>query len=503
LIKALKIAHVAAEVEPFSKSGGLANVLGSLPRAHQELGHDVIVITPYYEGIINVDGQTLEVIAENIPTEITDGIYEDITYLKGKLPYSDVPVYFVSNKKYFGPRNTLYGAVNDNARFFLFDVAALQLLKRLAWQPQIIHCHDWHAGLIPYFLHGRYKKDPFWDHTACLFTIHNLAYQLGHDWWTVAENERDDGRSKLPPFDDIDRIEKINFAKRAILNADAINAVSETYREEILTKDFGQDLHNILKNREKIVFGIVNGINYNDYNPLTDPGLHKHYSDKSVNRKNDNQRCLQRHYKLKLSANIPLVCMTSRITEQKGFNLVATILPTLLRENVQVIVMGDGVPEIVKTLADIQKEFPKQFALTPFDRNLETSLYAGSDIFLLPSRFEPCGINQLIALRYGCIPVVHHIGGLADTVVDYNPEKKTGNGFAFRHYDAHHLLVAMTRALETYRHKEVWKELVISGLRQANSWIIPAQKYLELYRTTILLKKRRDRKARGENNGAA
>ncbi len=486
--KTLKIAHISSEVEPFSKSGGLANVVGALPRAHYDLGYNVIVVTPYYEGCINLDNQKFETIAEHEKIEVTEGIFEEVTYLRATLPYSKVPVYFIANKKYFGERYSLYGAINDNARFFLFDVAVLHLLKILNWAPDILHCHDWHTGLIPYFLKGRYKKDAFWENTACLFTIHNLAYQLGHDWWLINENERDAGRAQLPPFDDIDRIEKINFAKRAILNADAINAVSETYRNEIMTKDFGEDLQKILKNREEKVFGIVNGIDYNDYNPLTDPGLQKHYSDKSANRKEDNKLWIQKHYKLKIGAQIPLICMTSRITEQKGFGLIIPLLPILLKQNIQIIIMGDGDQEITEALNSVQKKYPKHLIFTPFDHRLETSMYAGSDFFLLPSRFEPCGINQMIALRYGCIPIVHHIGGLADTIIDFNPEKKGGNGFTFNYYDTEHLLVAIIRSLETYKYKEVWKNLVIFGLQQANSWIIPAQKYIELYKTTVRLK---------------
>lgn len=492
--KPLKIAHIASEVEPFSKSGGLANVIGSLPRAHRELGHEVVIVTPYYEGLINLNGQTLEVIAENELIETTAGIFEHVTYLRGKLPGSDVLVYFVANKKYFGERATLYGAVNENARFLLFDVAALHLLKKIAWAPHIIQCHDWHSGLIPYFLQGRYKKDQFWQYTATLFTIHNLAYQFGHDWWAVPEHERDDGRSQLPAFDDIDRIEKINFAKRGIRHSDAINAVSETYREEILTKDFGQELHTILKKREKSVFGIVNGIDYNDYNPLTDPGLHRHYSDKSVARKNNNKLWLQRYFKLKANTHTPLLCMTSRIVEQKGYGLLTPILPSLMKLDIQLIIMGNGDAELSKFLTEIQKQHPKQFIFTSFDNKIETSLYAGSDIFILPSRFEPCGINQMIALRYGCIPVVHHIGGLADTIVDFNPEKAEGNGFTFTSYTSEDLLIAIVRSIETYRHKETWKNLVISGLQQANSWLLPAKKYIDLYKTTIQLKKRKSPK---------
>jgi starch synthase len=488
MTKALSIAHIAAEVEPFSKTGGLANVLGSLSRAHRDLGNNVIIITPFYEKIID-QKHHFESLGESEFIEVTEGIWEEVSYKKGML--EDVPVYFVQSEKFFGDMyDRPYGFENDNARFMFFDVAVLHLLKKIVFKADVLHCHDWHTGLIPYFIKGRYKKDPFWHGTATLFTIHNLTYQYGHNWWDELPELRDDGRSALPPFTDTDRIERVNFAKRAILTADAINAVSETYREEIMTKDFGQELHRILKNREKIVFGIVNGIDYNEYNPLTDPGLIKHYSYKSVFLKKSNKKWLQKYYKLQVDPDIPLLCMTSRITEQKGFRLLLNIIRLLLKTNVQLIVMGDGEEKYISLLQKVQKEYPKQLVITSFDHDKETMIYAASDIFLLPSRFEPCGINQLIALRYGCIPVVHHIGGLADTIIDYDPRRKIGNGFTFQRYGAVSFLVAIVRAIEVYKHKRIWKELVISSLREANTWRIPALKYIDLYETTIKLRKR-------------
>lgn len=495
--KKIKVVQIAAEIEPFSKSGGLANVMGSLPRTTAKLGCSVMIIVPHYGDAPVSGGQTLEMVAEEVEIEISPGIFERATYLRGTAPWSKVPVYFISSKKYLSEPakdGKIYGADNDNARFLFFDVAALHLLKKINWKPDVIHCHDWHTGLIPYFLKGRYKKDPFWSKTACLFTIHNLAYQLGHDWWLIPEGERDDGRTPLPVFSDNRAIERVNFVKRAILNADAINTVSETYRDEILTKDFGEDLHRVLKNRQDIIFGIVNGIDYNEYNPLTDPGLHQHYSAKSISRKKDNKKWLQKHYGLTIGANIPVISMTSRIAEQKGFALIMPVIPTLMGLGVQVIVMGDGDEEITRSLGEFQKNFPGQFVHVSFDNTRETSLYAGSDIFLLPSRFEPCGVNQLIALRYGCIPIVHHIGGLADTIVDFDPKMRIGNGFSFGIYDPNNLLIALTRALETYKYKDVWNHLVSGGLKEANSWIIPAKKYVELYKTTMKLRKRRAKK---------
>ncbi len=492
--KKIKVAQIAAEIEPFSKSGGLANVMGSLPKAEAKLGVNVVVITPYYgdDAALPAIGP-LETVFEDINVEVTSGVFEKAAYLRGFLPDSRVPVYFVSNKKYFGHNSLvdgkIYGAKNDNARFMFFDVAALELLKLIKWKADIVHCHDWHTGLVPYFLKGRYKKNPFWAKTACLFTIHNLTYQLGRDWWLIPEDRRDDGRSPLPPLTDGEAVERVNFVKRAILNADAINTVSETYREEIMTRDFGEDLHRILKNRQDIVFGIINGIDYGEYNPMTDPGLHEHYNARSAARKRRNKIWLEKHYGLKKSPVAPLACMTSRIVEQKGFALLLPIIPALMEIGVQIIVMGDGDEQIGKILRDMQKNFPGQFVFVPFDSVHETSLYAGSDIFILPSRFEPCGVNQLIALRYGCIPVVHHIGGLADTISDFDPRAETGNGFTFVGYDSNSLLVALARAVETYKHKDSWRRLVVTGLREANSWIIPTKKYVELYKTTIKLRK--------------
>lgn len=501
MAKKLHIAQIAAEIEPFTKSGGLASVVGSLPRVQKKLGHKVIVITPFYEGATNVGDQALEVVAENVEIETTAGELHKATYLKGRLPDSTVPVYFVVSDKFFGRRESLqgengpklYGTRDDNARFAFFDVAALDLLKRIGSRPDVIHCHDWHTGLIPYFLKWRYRKDPFWHKTSTLFTIHNLVYQLGHDWWLIPEKDRDDGRTQLPPLSEPSRIEKVNFVKRAIANADAINAVSETYRDEILTKDFGEELHRMLRSREEMIFGIVNGIDYNEYNPLTDQGLRARYSHKSLGRRKENKLWIQRKLGMKAKATIPMVVMTSRVTEQKGFALTIPLVPTFMELGVQMVVMGDGDPKMVEELKALQAKFPGQFVYLPFEKELETSLYAGSDFFLLPSRFEPCGINQLIAMRYGCIPIVHHIGGLADTVVDFDAAEESGkgigNGFTFDSYDERSLLIAFVRALETYKHKEVWKRLVVRALREANSWNIPAKKYLELYRTTMRIRK--------------
>lgn len=485
----LCVAHIASEVDPFSKTGGLASVLGSLPRAQKDLGIDTIIITPYYEKLIDTATYAIDRIGGVEKIEVNPGVFEKVYYRKGSLGTEKVPVYFIENKKYFGQYKKYYGTDNDNARFLFFNIATLFLLKKINFTPTIIHCHDWHAGMIPFLLKTCYKKDPFWDKTATLFTIHNLSFQLGHDWFTIPPKSIDNGHSKLPLFANTKKIERLNFAKRAILYADAINAVSETYREEILKKQFGEDLDQLLKSKQNVLFGIVNGIDYDDFNPLKDPGLVRHYSSKSVRLKKYNKKALQMRYGLAVDMEIPLICTTSRICEQKGFKLIFEIIHHVLQRGVQFLVMGDGDYHTVRSLQELQKEFPGQFAYTKFIQEEETLLYAGSEIFLLPSRFEPCGINQMIALRYGCIPVVHHIGGLADTIEDYDPQTKTGNGFSFDHYTAIDLLIAIIRALENFKHKRAWRDLCIFGLSEANSWRLPAQKYVDLYMETIQLKK--------------
>jgi starch synthase len=491
VFKKLKIVHISSEVDPFSKSGGLSNVARSLPKAHKRLGHETIVITPYYSGIINARKFGVKKIISDVKIDTTHKKIYEADYYKSYL-MKDLPVYFAGNEKFFGKKKNLYGSKHENLRFLFFSVAALELLKQLDFQPDIIHCHDWHTGLIPYFLNGRFKNDPFWKNTSTVFTIHNLLFQLGHNWWNIPVTQRDKGWISLPATTD-PKLENINFAKRAILNADVINTVSETYREEILTKDFGQDLHRILKNREKKVFGIVNGIDYGEYDPLVDPGIVKHYSYKSIEGKKINKEKLQKHFNLKVDHKIPIISMTSRIAEQKGLKLLMNIIKPLMRLNIQIIIMGDGDKSMVGFFKKIAKQHPTKLAITPFKQKRETFIYAGSDIFLLPSRFEPCGINQMIALRYGCIPVVHHIGGLADTIINYNPITNKGNGFNFKKYNSNDLLIATIRALETYKYKKSWDSLVKSGMQEANSWQIPAKKYLELYKAAETFRKKNNK----------
>ncbi|OGY93366.1 MAG: hypothetical protein A2406_00030 [Candidatus Komeilibacteria bacterium RIFOXYC1_FULL_37_11] len=485
--KNLKIVSISSEVDPYSKTGGLADVARSLPKSLFRLGHQVIIITPFYEKVIDQGAYKLDKIYSDVSLYMDSGSEIKVAYYRTEL-VPGLSVYFVGNEKYFSRRKQIYGSDHENARFYVFSVAALKLISLLKFDADIIHCHDWHTGLIPHLKKTRFKDSHTLAKAATVYTIHNLVFQMGRPWWEVSSKNKDNGKKALPLLSD-HSLEYFNFAKRGILEADVINTVSETYAQEIMAKDFGQDLHRILLNRRHKLFGVVNGIDYKNYNPKTDRGLYKNYTPDKIDLKLLNKRYLQKFYHLPVKDNIPLLGFTSRIAEQKGLDLIVEILPTLLLRDVQFIIMGDGDKEYINKIKKIQRRFPSKLVCVSFDRKMETSVYAGGDMFLLPSRFEPCGINQLISFRYGCVPIVRSIGGLSDTVVNFDPETNSGNGFTFKHYNASEFLVAVTRALETYKYKTAWKKVIRNGMDVSFSWDLPAIKYVQLYKRAIKFKK--------------
>ena len=481
--KKLKIVHVSSEVAPFSKTGGLGDVARSLPKALKRLGHDVILITPLYGQVIDKKEHKLKLIFEDVDLRLNSQEKVKVNYWKGYL-MEDLPVYFVENKHFFSKHKNIYGSTKENARFLVFDIAALKLLSLLKLPVDIIHCHDWQTGLIPYYLKTDFRYSKTLKKTKTVFTIHNLIFQLGHNWWEIPPERKDYGRGRIPHTYD-PRLEDINFAKRAIRSADIINTVSEKYREEIMTKKFGQDLQRILRNREDRLFGIINGIDHNTYNPEKDKELYRRYSSKKITLKDDNKKYLQKKIGLPVDKNIPILCTTSRVTFQKGFNLILKVINLFLKLDTQLVFMGDGNKEYIRQIKKLQKKYSDKLVWLPFDQKMESLLYAASDVFLLPSNHEPCGINQLIAMRYGCIPVVREVGGLYDTVDDFNPATGKGNGFTFQAENEILFYAAVICALENYKHKRVWANLVKRAMKQSTSWEIPAKKYVELYRKAL------------------
>ncbi|HMB66222.1 MAG TPA: glycogen/starch synthase [Patescibacteria group bacterium] len=485
-MKKLKIVSISSELAPFSKSGGLGDVARSLPKAIHRLGHQVICITPLYGKVIDKKKYNLKLIYQDVEVRLNSQESVKVNYWKGYL-MKDLPVYFVENKKYFSQRKKLYGSTHENARFLVFDVAALKLISLMKFEANIVHCHDWQTGLIPFYLKTGFRYSKTLKKAKAVFTIHNLIFQLGTNWWEIPPEKKDYGRKKIPHLSD-PNIEYVNFAKRAILSTDIINTVSERYREEVMTKRFGQDLHQVLRNRQDRLFGILNGIDYNAYNPINDEGLSRNYSSNNFHLKKENKKYIQKKFGLAVNENTPLLCATSRVTFQKGFELILKILKPLLQMDVQFIIIGAGDKRYIKELKKVARQYPKKLAVVPSheeNQKYETLVYAGSDFFLLPSHHEPCGINQLIAMRYGCVPIVRKVGGLHDTVQNYNPVTNSGTGFSFAKFNEFSLFSTIVRALEDYLHKDKWGRLVQRIMRQSNSWELPAKKYIKLYRIAM------------------
>ncbi|MCK4918988.1 MAG: glycogen/starch synthase [Candidatus Pacebacteria bacterium] len=490
--KPLKILFVTTDLPPFSKAGGLGDVSRSLPKALSKMGHDVKIIMPCH-GVINEEKNNIKLIKEDLKVKIYNENKINFRIKKGILDQK-LPVYFVDKYKYFGGRSKVYGYDDENQRFLFFCFAVFEVIKNMedSWVPDIIHCNDWHTGMIPYLLKTKFSKKDIFKKTRTLFTIHNLTFQMGKDWWTIDKRNQDDGMSKIDDFKNKEKIDLINFAKRGIICADIVNTVSEQYAQEIMQKKFGQELHDILQIKcgENKFYGIINGIDYKEYNPKTDPGLKINYDENSLEKKIINKKQLQKNFKLEIDEDIPVIAMATRVTEQKGFDLILEIADALARLKMQLIIVGSADPCYRKKFRMLSKKHSKKFAVhLKFETKKITGVYAGSDMFLMPSRFEPCGLGQMISLRYGSIPIVRETGGLSDTITNYNPRIGKGNGFVFKTYDPKDLLVAITRALENYKYKKEWQNIVKNGMQKSFSWEVPAKKYVLLYKKALNFKR--------------
>ncbi len=485
-MKPLSIVSVSAEVSPFSKSGGLGDVSAALPKHVAKFGHHVKIVTPFW-GFMKHQNIPVEDVGQ---ADITVGkqthhVRFKVTHLRERLD-----VYFVCSEEFFGRYMIhMYAHDNDAYRFNVFDRAVLALLEQLPDTPDIIHCHDWHTGLIPNLFRLGLGQTERFARTATVFTIHNLPFQMQGNWWEVPTDRYDDGRGF--PTDDPRQVRWMNFTKRGIRYADVINTVSVRYAEEILTPEYGQGLDRLLRKRAADVFGIVNGVDYAVYNPQFDEHLWSRYDWNSLDRKLRNKRELQKMVGLEPDGSIPLIGLVHRLTEQKGFDLIKNILPVLMRLNLQMVIVGTGDRDYVSLFRKAAKQHPEKIAiLTPFTEELGSRVYAGSDMFLMPSRYEPCGISQLISLRYGSVPIVHETGGLSDTITDFDPQSGRGTGFVFSRYASDDLLVAIVRALETYKHPRVWEHLTWQAMQESYSWDVPAEKYIQLYRRALRVRHR-------------
>jgi starch synthase len=481
----LKILLMAAEMVPFAKTGGLADVAGALPKAIKAYGHDIRVAMPRYG---RIDRDRFKITEALPPYHVPmDDRTEHAALMQVTLPTSsgDIPVYMLDNAHYYD-RDGIYMYEDDADRFIFFCRATLEGLKRLEWQPDVIHCHDWHTAIVPNWLKTVYKNDPFYQQTACIYTIHNLAYQ-GIFGYRVLEIAGVDeygfiAHPDMPHLNDV-----VDFMGRGIYYADILNSVSETYANEILLPEFGEGLDPLLRDRRDRLYGVLNGIDTEINNPATDGYIAAHYDAGDLSGKIECKLDLQREAGLPQSRTTPLIGAISRLADQKGFDLIDSIIEPLLRNyDVQIIVLGTGDQRYHERLNEVRARFPQQAAVfLTFNAPMAQKIYAGSDMFLMPSRFEPCGLGQMIALRYGSIPIVRETGGLADTVRNFDPTTGEGNGFSFRPYDSMALYAAIIRALENYRYPQTWQQLMLRAVTADHSWAASARKYVDLYRRAI------------------
>ena len=474
----LKVLLLAAEVVPFAKTGGLADVAGSLPKAIHALGHDIRVAMPRY-GRIRLDQFNLTRALDTFPVPM-DHHTEPAELMQTTLDGS-VPVYMIESARYFD-RDGIYMYPDDAERFIFFCRGALEAVKRLGWQPDVIHCHDWHTALVPNWLKTIYAHDPFFADAASVYTIHNLAYQ-GIFGYRVLEVAGIDEYGFIVHPDIVDLNEVVDFMGRGIYFADVINAVSPTYAREILTPEFGEKLDPMLRDRRDRLFGVLNGIDLDEFDPATDSYLDANYTSVSLDRRLDNKLGLQREAGLRQDPSVPVVGIIARLTDQKGLDLITPIVEALLQHlGAQFVVLGTGEQRYHDFFAQLADRYPDQVGIfLTFNASLSRRIYAGSDLFLMPSRFEPCGLGQMIAMRYGSVPVLRAVGGLADTVRDYDPATGDGTGFVFEAYDPMALYTALVRAVDAYRHQNIWRELQTQCMQQDFSWETSARKYVELY----------------------
>ncbi len=474
----LKILLVSAEVVPFAKTGGLADVAGSLPKALTAMGNDTRIVLPRYRGID--DFSTVTDFSVPMGDRMETCIIRE-SHIEAKLPeggIKKVPVYFIDNYHYYD-REGLYCHYDEAERFAFFSKAVLEMLKKIDFKPDIIHCNDWQSGPIPFLLKEKFKDDPFYSKTATVFTVHNLLYQgtfpreslkllgVGAEYFQM---------------DGLEFFGQVSFMKAGLLYADIINTVSKRYAQEIQTPELGLGYEGLLRQRAQDLHGIVNGINYHEFNPATDPRIFHTFGPESLADKYENKYSLQKEMDLPVR-DVPVIGLISRLVDQKGLDLIAEVFDRLMEEDLQFIVLGSGDKYYEEMLAGMRERYPHKMGLyLGFNGILAQRIYAGSDMFLMPSKFEPCGLGQLISLRYGTVPIVRATGGLADTVVDYNRETGSGNGFSFEPYEAGVMLDTVKRALQLYtEHPEQWRKLVVHDLGQDFSWNRSAAEYLELY----------------------
>ena len=477
----MKVLYVTAECWPFAKTGGLGDVAYALPKALKKEGVDVRVIMPKYSTIPTYLKDQFKKIGEFSVDVAWRNQYCGIE----EMEKDGVKFYFVDNEYYFkrDGAESIYGHGDDAERFVFFTNAVLKAIDKLGFYPDVINLNDWHTGMLPLILKDKYSHLPKYKNIKTMYTIHNLQYQgifgkeiLG-DVLDIDHKYFNNG--------DIEYYGQINFMKAGINFADKVSTVSPTYAEEIKTEFYGNTLEGLINANSHKLIGILNGLDYDINNPETDQNIFENYTVDSIDKKVENKLALQKLLKLEINPDIPMVGIVSRLVSQKGLDLIDFMMPEIVNEKLQLVVLGTGDNQYQAMFHYYDSNYCKKVSANiTFDSSLAQQIYAASDIFLMPSLFEPCGIGQMIAMRYGTLPIVRETGGLKDTVIPYNQYTKEGNGFSFENYNAHEMFFTLQRAIKLYEEdKETWKVLVENAMNTDNSWAKSAKEYIKTYKS--------------------
>ena len=480
----MKIMFASAEVAPFSKVGGLADVVGSLPKVLEKMGHEIAIFTPLH-GFIDEKKFGIKEI-ENSKLTINYSYGEYYFRLKtAKLPGTNINVFFLDNSKYFAPFKEVYpGCIDtryEHERFIAFSHAVIEYAKLLNFKPDIIHSNDWHTAMIPVYMKVNYKDDPFFSKTKNVFSIHNLAYQ--GQWFDDLLYFAQIDHKYVWNCWGLEHFGMLNWMKGAINYSDKIIVVSPNYAREIKTYEGGNGLDWTLNHNAHKLVGILNGVDYDVFNPQTDKSITKNYDVNHIGYKAENKKEILKEFGLEYNPEKPLIAIISRLVEQKGFDLIGPVCERLKNLDAQFIVLGTGAYKYEDMFRYLSGTSSNIRAKIEFGAHLSHKIYAGSDMFLMPSAFEPCGLGQLIALKYGSIPIVRATGGLDDTITGYPLENS--DGFKFWNYDSYAMLDCINYALGVYRDKETWKALVQSAMKKDFSWNKSAKKYVEEYKSIL------------------
>jgi starch synthase len=475
--RVLRIAILSSEVVPFAKTGGLADVAGALPKALAQQGVDARLILPLHQ---QIDRSLLsDEVIEGVPVEWR-GHVSPIRVFQSEA--AGAPAYLIEAGLYFD-KPSIYAYANDHERYAFFSRAALALLRKLDWQPDVIHGNDWPCGFAMSELRARRRHDEFFRNTKTVFSIHNLAYKGVFDpkdlWWL--------GFGESPEKDDFMFKGMASALKAGLIAADALSTVSRRYAEEIQTSDQGEELDWLLRARRDSLIGINNGVDYDLWNPETDPYIAANYSATDLSGKRECKRDLLRRFALQEDLDRPIIAIISRLVPQKGYELIEKIDRAILQTGSFFIALGAGERKYEDFLQNWHDQAPRQvgiykgYAGEPLAHQIES----GADMFLMPSQYEPGGLNQMYSMRYGTVPIVRATGGLDDTVENYNAQDGTGTGFKFREYHAGSLLDKIREALYFYSKPEIWRQIQLNGMAQDNSWDAAAKKYIDLYQQLV------------------